>query len=431
MNNVFRNPVNYLKHIMIYVKALGKWLVVSAVVGLVCGLLGSAFHFGVERATLIRETHSWVIYTLPFAGLLAVGIYKLLKAEGLSTNNILSEIQNGNGISPSLLPAIFLTTVLTHLAGGSAGREGAALQMGGSIGFYAGKLFRLDDRDMRTATMIGMAAFFSALFGTPLAAAIFSMGVVSVGLLYHAAFIPCFSASLIAYGVSLLLGISPTRFTISVPKPDVMMFLRVAVLAALCGVLSAIFCSLLHHTESFLHKHIPNPWLRAFTGGAFLLGLTLLLGTHDYNGAGMGVIAAAVEKGETVSTAFLWKMIFTAVTLAVGFKGGEVVPCFFVGAAFGCLAGPALGIPAGFAAAIGLTSVFCGAVNCPIASIFLSAELFGSEGMLYFALACGLSYILSSYNGLYSSQRILYDKLKARFIDVRTNAYHEGDYTGK
>ena len=417
----------YLFHLMIYVRALAKWLLVSSIVGLACGLLGSAFHIGVERATLFRETHHWVIYTLPLAGLLAAAIYKLLHAEGLSTNDILSEIQNGNGISPTLLPAIFLTTVLTHLAGGSAGREGAALQMGGSIGYGTGKLLRLDDRDLRTATMTGMAAFFSALFGTPLAAAIFSMGVVSVGLIYHAAFIPCFIASLTAYGVSLLLGVTPTRFSVAAPALSVSMLLRVAVLAALCGFLSVIFCEVLHLTEKQIHKRIPDRWLRAFLGGAVLLGLTLLVRSGDYNGAGMGVITAAVEEGRAVPAAFLWKILFTAITLAVGFKGGEVVPSFFVGAAFGCIMGPILGIPAGFAAAVGLTAVFCGAVNCPIASIFLAIELFGADGMLYFALACGLSYILSGYSGLYSSQRILYDKLKARFIDVHTNAYHEGN----
>ena len=425
MKDFIKTIRNYPGHLLLYVKAMAKWLIVSAVVGAVCGLLGSAFHFGVERATLIRGLHPWILYTLPFAGLLAVAIYRVFHAEGLGTNNILSEIQNGNGISAGLLPAIFLSTVLTHLAGGSAGREGAALQMGGSIGYYAAKLFRLDDRDMRTATMIGMAAFFSALFGTPLAAAVFSMEVVSVGLIYHAAFVPCLTASLTAYGVSLLLGIGPTRFAVTVPALSASMLLRAACLAAFCAVLSALFCAVLHLTEKGLHKALPNEWLRAFLGGAFLLGLTLLLGTGDYNGAGMGVITRAVEEGQAVPTAFIWKMIFTAVTLAVGFRGGEVVPSFFVGATFGCLAGPLLGIPAGFAAALGLTAVFCGAVNSPIASTFLAAELFGGEGLLYYALVCGISYTLSGYSGLYSSQRILYDKLKARYIDVRTNAWHE------
>ena len=176
---------DYLSHLLIYARAMAKWLVLSVIVGLLCGLLGSAFHYGVSRATLIRETHAWIIYLLPVAGLLAVALYRLFHTEGQGTNNILQEIQDGKGISLSLIPAIFLTTVLTHLAGGSAGREGAALQMGGGIGYNTGKLLKLDDRDLRTATMIGMAAFFSALFGTPLGAAVFSLEVISVGLIYQ------------------------------------------------------------------------------------------------------------------------------------------------------------------------------------------------------------------------------------------------------
>ena len=429
MSGMIESLRGYLRHLLLYVKALGKWLLVSSIVGLLCGLLGSAFHIGVELATGFREGHRWVIYTLPAAGLLAVAIYRLLRVEGQSTNNILREIQQGRGISAALLPAVFLTTILTHLAGGSAGREGAALQMGGSIGYGTGRLLGLDERDLRTATMTGMAAFFSALFGTPLAATIFAMGVISVGLLYHAAFLPCFFASMAAYGISLLLGVEPTRFVVAAPALSGLMLLKVALLAALCALLSVVFCGTLHHTESILEKRIPNPWLRAFLGGAALLGLTVLVGTGDYNGAGMRVITAAVEQGRAVPAAFAWKILFTALTLAVGFKGGEVVPCFFIGATFGCVVGPLLGIPAGFAAALGLVCVFCGAVNCPMASMVLSVELFGADGVLYFALACGLSYVLSGYTGLYSSQRILYDKLKAQYIDVRANAYREGEST--
>ena len=162
-------------------------------------------------------------------------------------------------------------------------------------------------------------------------------------------------------------------------------------------------------------------------GGCAVIALTYLCGTRDYNGAGMGVITAAVEQGSARPEAFLLKILFTAVTLSAGFKGGEVVPSFFVGATFGCVAGPLLGIPAGFAAAVGLTAVFCGATNCPLASIFLSVELFGDGGLLYFALACGISYMLSGYNGLYSSQTIVYSKLKAQYINVRTNAHHAGE----
>ncbi len=408
-------------------KALGKWLLVAAIAGLFCGLLGSAFHICVDLATRLRGREPRLLLALPLAGLLITGIYKLTRTEGLSTNSILEEVQSGRGLSLGLIPAIFLSTVLTHLCGGSAGREGAALQLGGTVGFETGRLLRLDDRDLRTATMTGMSAFFAALFGTPLTAAVFAMSVISVGLLYHAALLPCLTASLVAYGVSRLLGVEPTRFAVAAPDLAGGMLLRVAVLAALCAFVSVLFCGGIHAMEALLKKTLKNPWLRAALGGAVLVGLSLLCGTTDYNGAGMDVIAAAIEQGRAAPWAFLLKILFTALTLGAGFKGGEVVPSFFVGATFACAVGPLLGIPAGFAGAIGLAAVFCGAVNCPLSSIFLSIELFGSGGLLYFALACTVSYVLSGYGGLYSSQRILYDKLKALYINAHANAYHEGE----
>ena len=179
-----------------------------------------------------------------------------------------------------------------------------------------------------------------------------------------------------------------------------------------------------------MKKRLPNAEIRAAVGGIAVVALTLLCGTGDYNGAGMEVITAAVEEGVARPEAFILKLVFTAITLAAGFKGGEVVPSFFVGAAFGCVVGPLLGIPAGFAAAIGLVSVFNGAVNVPLASIFLAIELFGDGGLLYFALACSISYMLSGYNGLYSSQTILYSKLRAMYINVHTNAHHAGGPLG-
>ena len=325
------------------------------------------------------------------------------------------------------LPAIFLGTILTHLCGGSAGREGAALQMGGTIGRHAGSLFNLDDRDLRTATMAGMAAFFSALFGTPLTATVFAIVVISIGVVYHVAFIPCLTASLVAYWISVELGVAPTRFSVAAPELEKLMLLRVAVLGVGCALVSVLLCRTLHFAEHQMKKRLLNAWLRVLVGGGAVIALTYLCGTRDYNGAGMDLIPAAVEQGTARPEAFLLKILFTAVTLSAGFKGGEVVPSFFVGATFGCVAGPLLGIPAGFAAALGLAAVFCGATNCPLASIFLSVELFGDGGLLYFALICGISYMLSGYNGLYSSQTIVYSKLKAQYINVRTNAYHAGE----
>jgi len=417
----------WLRRAGLYLKAMLKWLVLAVLTGAACGVVGSLFHMGVHEATALRAQYPWLLWCMPLAGLAIVGFYKLTHTEGLGTNDVIDEVRLGKGLSIWLLPAIFVGTVLTHLTGGSAGREGAALQMGGAIGYHTGRLFRMDDQDLRVATMAGMAAFFSALFGTPLAATVFAIVVISIGVMYHAAFIPCLTAALTAYGVSLWMGVEPTRFTVSMPVLEAWTLVRVAVLAALCALVSVLFCNTIHVAEHQMKARIPNPWLRAVGGGISVVAMTYFCGTTDYNGAGMEVITAAVEEGAAEPEAFLLKLLFTAVTLAAGFKGGEVVPSFFVGATFGCVVGPMLGLPAGFAAALGLVSVFCGATNCPIASIFLSIELFGDGGLLYFALSCGISYVLSGYNGLYSSQMIMYSKLKARYISVHTNAHHAGE----
>ena len=416
--------LHWLRKAWLYLRALLKWLALAAVTGLACGLVGTAFHKGIDFVTELRLDHPWLLWLLPAAGLAIAGFYHLTKTEGKGTDDVIDAVHAGKPLPILLLPAIFLGTVLTHLCGGSAGREGAALQMGGTIGYHTGRLFRLDDRDMRTATLCGMAAFFSALFGTPLAATMFSIMVISVGVFYHVAFVPCFTASIVAYGVSLLLGVTPTRFRVTVPEIDPWLMARAALLAALCALVSVLFCNTLHAVGAQYRKQIPNPYLRAAAGGVLVIALTYLSGCGDYNGAGMDIVRAAVEQGRAHPTAFLWKIALTALTLGAGFKGGEVVPSFFIGATFGCVMGPLLGLPAGFSAAIGLVAVFCGCVNCPTASIFLAVELFGAGGLLAFALACGISYMLSGYTGLYSSQTILYSKLKAQYINVHTNHFH-------
>ena len=425
MDDLFTAVRELLFRIWLYIRSLAKWLLLAVPVGLLCGGLGSAFHIGVEYATELRGSHPWLLYLLPIGGLAIVGIYRFFSVEGQSTDSVIDEVQSGRGLKILLIPAIFLSTLITHLLGGSAGREGAALQMGGAIGFEFGKLLRFDDRDLRTATMAGMAAFFSALFGTPVGATFFAIAVISVGLVYHAALIPCLFSSLTAYGVSLFFSVEPTRFTVLFPVIDALMLLRCAALAVLCALVSMLFCEFLHRTERFSERFLPSPWLRAAAGGALLVLLSLLIPGGDYNGAGMSVIRGAVEGGQAKTAAFLLKILFTTITLAAGFKGGEVVPCFFIGATFGCVVGPLLGIPAGFAAALGLISVFCASVNCPIGSIFLAVELFGGQGLLCYAICCTVSFVLSGYDGLYSGQKIVYDKLKALYIDVHTNAWHE------
>ena len=401
-------------------RVLVLWLVLAAAVGLVCGGVGTAFHLSVEAVTELRGEHGWILWLLPLAGLVIVALYKGTRCEGMGTNNVIRAVQSGEAVSPLLVPAIFLGTVLTHLCGGSAGREGAALQMGGSIGYNVGRLFHLSDHDRRTATVCGMAAFFSALFGTPLAATLFAMMVEDVGLTFSVAFVPGFLAALVAYGVSLACGISPTRFALAdAPALTADAVLKVMVLGAACAVVSRLFCGLLHFTEHELPKRLPNPWVRVAVGGMAVVALSYLMGVGRYNGAGMGVIAAAVEQGKALPWDFLCKALLTAVTLASGFKGGEVVPSFYIGATFGCAVGPLLGLPAGFSAAVGLVAVFCGATNTLIPSILMAYELFQGEGLELVALGCGVCYMLSGYHGLYSSQTFVTEKWASEYHEKK------------
>ncbi len=402
-----------------YILAFVRWGLLAALTGLVGGGVGTLFHKAVEYATGVRLAHSWILYLLPLGGLLIVGLYHLLGTpEGFGTNQILDAIRGESKVPLALAPLIFLSTVITHLCGGSAGREGAALQLGGSIGSQLGGLFHLDEKDRHILIMCGMSAVFAALFGTPLTATFFAMEVISIGVIYYAGLVPCIISSLTAYGVSLLFGAEPVRFSLTqVPDPSILTILQVIALSALCAALSILFCLSMHKTGHLLQKWIPNGFLRAFLGGCAILLLTLLVGTTAYNGAGMDSIAAAIS-GSARPEAFALKILFTAVTIGAGFKGGEIVPTFFIGSTFGCVPGSLLGLDPGFGAAVGLIALFCGVVNSPIASMLLSIELFGAQGLLLFTIACGVSFMLSGYYGLYSSQKIVYSKLRAEYINI-------------
>ena len=409
-----------MAHIGLYVAALLKWMAVGALVGGVGGFVGAAFHLGVSYATAVRQAHPWILYLLPVGGVVIAGLYKLCRLEGKGTNAVIESVHFGKSVPTLLVPLIFVATVITHLLGGSAGREGAALQIGGGIGYRTGTLLRLGEKDLPLATLCGMSGVFAALFGTPLTATVFALEVISVGVLYYAGLLPCITASLTGYYIATVMGVEPTRFTVAMPALSWPTLGLVTALAVGCALVSILFCRGLHITERLAERWLKNSFLRATVGGLIIVLATLALGTTDYNGAGMDVIQRAVEQGQADGWAWFLKLAFTAVTIGCGFKGGEVVPSFFVGATFGCAAGGLLGLPPSFAAAVGLVAVFCGAVNCPIASVILSVELFGAGGMAYFAAACAVSYLLSGYCGLYSSQTILYSKLRAEFINVHT-----------
>jgi H+/Cl- antiporter ClcA len=266
--------------------------------------------------------------------------------------------------------------------------------------------------------MCGMSAAFSALFGTPLTAAVFSMEVVSVGVMYYAAIVPCLVAALTAFQLAQVFGLHG-QVGYSIPDAAALTpvsMAQAAALGLLCALTSVLFCAATHLAPKLYAKYFSSPLVRVAVGGCLVLGLTLLVGSQDYNGAGDAVIRRLLA-GETIPCAFLLKILFTAVTLGAGFRGGEIVPVLFTGCAFGTWAGPLLGLPHAFSGALGMAAVFCGATNCPLTSILLSYELFGGEGLPLYALCCGVSYMLSGYYGLYSEQKIVYSKFKTEWID--------------
>lgn len=416
------NQVYTIKHNFHRMIIAVKWVIFSIISGLVIGAAGTLFSFLLAFVTNLRLSHPWLIYLLPIGGLVIVGCYYLLRdQDDTGTNLVLSAIHSGDQLPFRMAPLIFVSTLITHLCGGSAGREGAALQLGGSIGNGIGRLFRLDERDKHIMIMSGMSAAFSALFGTPLAATIFSMEVVSVGIMHYSALVPCVIASLVASSIATMAGIAPETFVIAqIPDFTVASYAKVSVLAILCALLSILFCLILHGA-GHLYKHfIKNPFLRIFVGGCIVIVLTLLVGSQTYNGAGMDFIAKCMEEATVRPEAFALKMIFTAATLGAGFKGGEIVPSLFTGAAFGCLFGNLMGFSPTLCTAVGMISLFCGVTNCPITSLIISFELFGYAGVPYFLLSVALSYMFSGYFGLYHSQKIIYSKFKTKYINRKT-----------
>ncbi len=401
-----KTPVSFLKSVLI-------WAALGVLMGAIGGLLGAGFHHLLHFVTHVRGEFPWLVWLLPVGGLLSVLWYKLLKLEGSrGTNEVLEGSRDGAPVHGLLAPGIVGAASLTHLFGGSAGREGAALQLGGSVAATLGKVLRLQDSDRSLLVTAGMSAVFAGLFGTPLTAAVFCVEFLSVGTLFSPALLPCTLSAVTASRVSLLLGVHPEGIPIStaysLTLSNCLPYVALAVLVSLLGI---VLCNAFHKAEHLAAHYLPNPLIRIAVGGLVIALLTALVGDQRFNGAGMDLALEAVE-GRAHWYSFALKLLFTAVTLAAGFKGGEIVPTFCIGATFGCVAGGLLGLDPGFSAALGLVGLFCSATNAPLASILLSMEMFGGQNVLLFALMCVLCFTLSGNCSLYGSQKLPYGKVK-------------------
>lgn len=404
-----------------YIYSFGKWFAVALLIGVLGGLLGSIFHLCIDYVTELRAENVWIIFLLPLGGIIIAALYRLFTKKGvLDTNRVIESVREGEKVPFIMIPLIFISTIITHMLGGSAGREGAALQLGGGIGYNIGKFFRFKKNNMRIIVMSGMSAVFAALFGTPLTAAIFSLEVTNVGIFHYTGLLPCVISAITAARIAEIFGLHGVQFGgIEFYAISWDILFKIVVLSILCAIVSILFCLAIKKCENIFDRFIKNGLVRAFFGGTVIVLLTLVVNSYDYNGAGMDVITRAMT-GQARPEAFLLKILFTAITISAGFKGGEIVPAFFIGSTFGCAVAPFLGIDAPFAAAIGFVALFCGVVNCPIASIMLALEVFGEEGILLFAIACSISYMMSGSFGLYRSQKIVYSKIDDEYIDVNT-----------
>ena len=398
-----------------------KWILLALLIGGVVGGASSLFAGCLSWVTQFRADRPAVVLLLPFGGLLIVFLYQKIGKEDRGTNQVLSTIRSQDEVPLRSAPLICIATALTHLLGGSAGREGAAIQLGGSIANQLGRWIHLDEEDRHVIVMCGMSAAFSALFGTPMAAAVFALEVVSVGVMYYAALMPCMIASLVASGFAAGMGVTPESFHVTdIPALTIESGLKMGVVALGCAVVSIVFCIALNGAAGLYGKWFKNKYLRVVVGACLVIAVTFILRTNEYMGAGAELIEKAVEDGQADTFAFFWKMVLTALTMRAGFRGGEIVPSFCIGATFGCVMGNLMGISPSICAACGMAAVFCGVTNCPITSILIAFEMFGFKGVSFYLIAVSISYAASGYYGLYKDQTIVYSKYKAKYVNRHT-----------
>ena len=414
-----RYSIHCISHLRLFI----RWLVLSLMAGLVIGGIGILFALCMTEAVKLRSRYPNIMFLMPIGGIIIVLLYRLFKYQNdRGTNMVIASIHAEAEIPGKMAPMIFISTIITHLVGGSAGREGAALQIGGSLGAVMGRLFKMNDTDRRVLVMCGMSAVFSAGFGTPIAAAIFAMEIGSVGVMYYAALVPCTISSITAWRLASFAGVEYDNFAKAVfPELTVSKVLLTILLSVLCAAISIIFCITLHSTNKLMKKYLKNPYIRIVVASFILIAISLILGNQDFLGASIPMIELALT-GKTVWYAFILKIICTAITIESGFKGGEIVPSFCIGATFGCLFGHIVGTSPELFAAIGMVCIFCSVTNCPLTSLIIAFELFGLQQPSYILIGIAVSYMLSGYYGLYHDQKIVYSKYETKYINRHTKS---------
>ncbi len=410
------------------IQKLLHWTLLIVPVSIIVGSAVALFLWLLDEVTLLRWQNPTLILLLPLAGVFIVWLYQRWgKNAALGNNLIIDEIHEpGGGIPARMAPLVLVTTIITHLFGGSAGREGTAVQMGGSIAQVFSKWYRLNIADRRILLMCGVSAGFGAVFGTPVAGAIFALEVLAIGSIKYDALMPCLIAAIVAHIACIAYGIQHTTYSIHFISNltnafpflyvDLWLLFKVIIASIGFGLVSRLFAAFTHWISTNSKKYIKRTWLIPVVGGVLVLLISYALSTYDYLGLGVtnpkgGIsIVSAFEPGGAETLSWFWKLLLTAITLGCGFKGGEVTPLFFIGATLGNTIAMYSGSPVDLFAGIGFIAVFAGATNTPLACTIMGAELFGADNLLYYAVACFTAYYFSGHSGIYTSQRIAVKK---------------------
>ncbi len=416
-----KSLLNFREHVASF-RQLFIWTLLVVPVGIFSGSASAFFLWSLDRVTGLQSTYGWLLFLLPLAGVVVGWTYHHVgkSAEG-GNNLILDQIHEpGGGVPTRMAPLILVSTLVTHLFGGSAGREGTAVQMGGSLASAYGRICKFGEDNMRVLLMAGVAAGFGSVFGTPLTGAIFAMEVLVIGRVQYDALIPVLVASVVGDLTCSAWGIHHSLYHIGIVDGasqragfDGMLMAKVVLAAIAFGLTSQLFAELAHGLEHGFKKIAPSAPLRAALGGLLVIGLVYVVGTRDYLGLGVRssdpdvvTLLSAFAPGGAHAWSWWWKLLFTAVTLSAGFKGGEVTPLFYIGAALGNTLAVLLGAPVDLFAGLGFLAVFAGATNTPLACTVMGIELFGSHYTVYFAVACFVAYFFSGHSGIYMAQRL-------------------------